>query len=164
MRYKKQSLSAIFLVAIGLTSVKAQEATTTTGGNASGSGGSASYSIGQVIYTTNTGTGGSVSQGVQQPYEISVISGIEEQGIILSCTAYPNPTTDYLTLKIEGDAPTHYGASLFDLNGKLLSKLQIDGNQITIPMEQYATGSYILKVIQYNAERKTFKIIKDKKI
>ena len=160
MQYKKQTLSAIFLVAVGLTGLKAQEATTATGGNASGSGGSASYSVGQVVYTTNTGAGGSVSQGVQQPYEISIVSGIEEQGITLTCTAYPNPTTDYLTLKIDGDVQTHYSASLFDLNGKLLSKLQIDGNQTTIPMEQYVAGSYIIKIMQHNTEVKTFKIIK----
>ena len=112
MQFKKQTLSAIFLLAIGLTGLKAQQATTTSGGNASGSGGSASYSVGQVVYTTNTGAGGSVSQGVQQPYEISIVSGIEEQGITLTCTAYPNPTTDYLTLKIDGDVQTHYSASL----------------------------------------------------
>jgi hypothetical protein len=160
MQYKKQSLSAIFMVAVGLTSLKAQETTNASGGNASGSGGSASYSVGQVVYTNNTGAGGSVSQGVQQPYEISIVSGIEEQGITLSCTAYPNPTTDYLTLKIDGDVQTHYSASLFDLNGKLVSKQQIDGNQTTIHMEKYVAGSYILKVIQHNTERKTFTIIK----
>ncbi|MGD0341661.1 MAG: hypothetical protein ABSA76_08155, partial [Bacteroidales bacterium] len=58
--------------------IHAQSTITTSGGNASGSGGSASYTIGQVVYSTITGTNGSSAQGVQQPYEISIITGIAE--------------------------------------------------------------------------------------
>ncbi|MCB0409870.1 MAG: hypothetical protein KDD29_06595, partial [Flavobacteriales bacterium] len=52
--------------------VFAQENTVSSGGDALGVGGSASYSVGQVVYTTHTGVNGSIAQGVQQPYEISV--------------------------------------------------------------------------------------------
>jgi hypothetical protein len=48
---------------------QAQQATTAAGGNATGSGGSVAYSVGQIVYTTHTGTTGSVAQGVQQTYE-----------------------------------------------------------------------------------------------
>ncbi|MEJ5266144.1 MAG: hypothetical protein WHT29_12590, partial [Bacteroidales bacterium] len=102
MRHKKLKLSAIILLGLGLTGLQAQESVNATGGNAFGSGGSVSYSVGQVVYTTNSGTNGSVAQGVQQPYEISVVTGLEEaKGINLSVSAYPNPTTDYLTLRID---------------------------------------------------------------
>ena len=60
----------------------AQEAITTSGGDASGSGGSVSYSVGQILYSTNTGANGSVAHGVQQPFEISVVIGIEEASSI----------------------------------------------------------------------------------
>jgi hypothetical protein len=53
-----------FSTAIGQESIK------TTVSNATGSEGSASYSIGQVVYQTHTGTNGSVAEGIQQPYEI----------------------------------------------------------------------------------------------
>ncbi|MCB0649678.1 MAG: hypothetical protein KDC85_00225 [Saprospiraceae bacterium] len=36
-----------------------------TGGDASGSGGSVSYTVGHPVYTTHDGAGGSVAQGVQ---------------------------------------------------------------------------------------------------
>ena len=49
---------------------QAQEAVSAAGGNASGSGGTASYTIGQVAYTTNSSASGTITQGVQQPYEI----------------------------------------------------------------------------------------------
>ena len=49
----------------------AQTGIPAAGGNASGTGGSVSFSVGQVFYLMNTGTTGSVLEGVQQPFEIS---------------------------------------------------------------------------------------------
>ena len=121
MRHKKLKLSALFLLGLGITGLQAQTSINATGGNASGSGGSVSYSVGQVVYTNNTGTNGSVAQGVQQPYEISVVTAIEEaKGINLSVTAYPNPTTDYLTLSISAFDISNVSYQLYDMNGKLL--------------------------------------------
>jgi uncharacterized protein (TIGR02145 family) len=45
------------------------------GGNAKGSGGSASFTVGQIFYTKLSGTNGSVVQGIQQPHEISMPNG-----------------------------------------------------------------------------------------
>jgi hypothetical protein len=45
------------------------------GGNAKGSGGSASFTVGQIFYTKLSGTNGTVIQGIQQPYEISMPNG-----------------------------------------------------------------------------------------
>jgi hypothetical protein len=75
----------------------------------------------KVVYTTNTGTNGSVAQGVQQPFEISNVTGLEEaNNISLIVSVYPNPTTDFLILEIEGDVKTQYFVSLYDMQGKLL--------------------------------------------
>ncbi|MBV1889111.1 MAG: HYR domain-containing protein, partial [Proteobacteria bacterium] len=46
--------------------ISAQESINVSGGDATGTGGSSSYSVGQVFYTTNVGATGSVAQGVQQ--------------------------------------------------------------------------------------------------
>jgi len=59
MRHKRLKLNTVLLLGIGLTGLQAQTSVNATGGNASGGGGSASYSVGQVVYTTNTGTSGS---------------------------------------------------------------------------------------------------------
>ena len=88
----KQGIFCALLLGIGLTA-KAQQANPAAGGDATGSGGSVAYSVGQIVYTTHTGTTGSVAQGVQQPYEISVVLGIENSLIDLDINAYPNPTT-----------------------------------------------------------------------
>src|SRR5574344_478883 len=126
MRHKKLKFSVVLFLGLGLTGLQAQESINTTGGNASGSGGTVSYSVGQVMYNTHTGTNGSVAEGVQQPYEISVVIGIEEaKDINLLLSAFPNPTDDYLTLEIQSIIQTQYFASLYDLNGKLLQKIPI---------------------------------------
>ena len=82
----KKVVLAILIVIVGFPLI-AQEAIPAAGSNAIGSGGSVSYSVGQVVYTINTGTNGSVAEGVQQPYEISVVVGIEQAKDINSLTA-----------------------------------------------------------------------------
>lgn len=67
-------LCTLLFFGIGLLGVYAQETIAVTGGNASGSGGTTSYSVGQMFYHTNTGTDGSVIEGIQIPYEISVVN------------------------------------------------------------------------------------------
>jgi hypothetical protein len=153
------------LLGLGLTGLQAQTSVNATGGNASGSGGSASYSLGQVVYTTNIGANGSVAQGVQQPFEISVVTAIEEaKGINLSVTAYPNPTTDFLQLKVDASTTLSIQSmsyQLYDMNGKLLQSEKITGNQTSIVMSNLVPANYFVKVIQANKEVKTFKIIKN---
>jgi hypothetical protein len=162
MRHKRLKLSAVLLLGLGLTGLQAQECVNATGGNASGSGGSASYSVGQVVYTTHTGTSGSVAEGVQQPYEISVVTAIEEaKGINLSVSAYPNPTTDYLTLEVKEFDLSNLSFQLYDMNGKLLLNEKITGNQTSIVMSNLVPATYFVKVIQGSKEVKTFKIIKN---
>ncbi|MBN2669392.1 MAG: T9SS type A sorting domain-containing protein [Bacteroidales bacterium] len=162
MRQKRLILSAILLLGLGLTGLKAQTSINASGGVATGSGGSASYSVGQVVYTTNTGTSGSVAEGVQQPFEISVVTEIEEaKGINLSVTAYPNPTTDYLTLEVNEFEISNLSYQLYDISGKLLQSEKIKGNQTSIVMNNLVPATYFVKVIQRNRDVKTFKIIKN---
>ncbi|MDD4641807.1 MAG: T9SS type A sorting domain-containing protein [Bacteroidales bacterium] len=162
MKHKRLKLSALLLLGLGLTGLQAQESVNATGGDALGSGGSASYSVGQVVYTTNTGTNGSVAQGVQQAFEISVVTGLEEaKGINLSVSAYPNPTTDYLTLEVKDVELLNLHFQMYDMNGKLLQNEKITGNQTSIVMSNLVPATYFVKVIQGNKEVKTFKIIKN---
>jgi len=162
MRHKRLKLSAVLLLGLGLTGLQAQTSVNATDGDVSGSGGSVSYSVGQVVYTTHTGTSGSVAEGVQQPYEISVVTGLEEaKGINLSVSAYPNPTTDYLTLEVKDVELLNLHFQLYDMNGKLLQNEKITGNQTSIVMSNLLPATYFVKVIQGNKEVKTFKIIKN---
>jgi hypothetical protein len=148
---------------VGLTGVQAQTSITASGGNANGGGGTVSYTVGQIVYTTNTSTSsGSVSQGVQQPYEISVISGIEKaKDISLVCSVYPNPTTDYLTFKALNYDKNNLSFWLYGVNGNLILNKRIEGNETQVSMQNLPSGTYIFKVLDNGMEVKTFKIIKN---
>jgi len=160
MRHKRLKLSAVLLLGLGLTGLQAQTSVNATGTNASGSGGTVSYSIGQVVYTNNTGASGSVAQGVQQAYEIFTV-GIKETELNIFLTVFPNPTTDYLTLSIGEFDISNLSYQLYDMNGKLLQNEKITGNQTSIVMSNLVPANYFVKVIQGNKEVKTFKIIKN---
>ena len=148
-----------FLVGCSACAAFAQSGTNASGGNASGSGGSVSYSAGQVVYNTHSGTNGSSAQGVQQPYEISVIAGLKETRIGLSCTAFPNPTTDLLTLCVDNFLNQEVQYQLYDVNGKLIDTKKVTEKNTAIPMDGLAKSSYFLKITKNNKEVKTFKII-----
>jgi len=161
---KKISFIAIMLFGLGgLTSLQAQEAVTTAGGEASGGGGSASYTVGQTVYTTETGTNGnSIAQGVQQPFEISTVTGIEEaKGISLNVSVYPNPTTDYLTVKVENYETANLQYQVFDINGKLLQSIKATGEETQINTSNLVPANYFVKVLDNKKEIKVFKIIKN---
>ena len=161
MKNTGKKIFAIVLLATGLTGLQAQQAIPASGGNATGTGGTASYTVGQVVYTTVTGGGGSVAQGVQQTYEITVISGIESaKDISLSLVVYPNPAIDFLTLKIAGEVQLPLTASLYDLYGKLISTRKIESDETRIEMSNLAPATYFLKILGSVGAIKTFKIIK----
>lgn len=152
-------ITFLFFV-ISILNVNAQEAVTASGGDASGSGGSVSYSVGQVVYTTATGTTGSAAQGVQQPYEISVSTAIENTEDITLITAYPNPVNDVLKLRTGKRNLETVTYQLFDMKGKLLKEENVAAAETSIPMQSLSPSVYFLKVIEGDKEIKTFKIIK----
>lgn len=159
MSNKKIKLVALFLFSFGI--VTAQEAVIAAGGDASGSEGTVAYSVGQLVYTTYTGTVGTAAQGVQQAFEISVVSSLKGiKDITLTVSAYPNPTTDFLNLKVENFNNQNLSYQLFDISGKLLETKKMEGDQTKIGMSNLPHAAYFIKVTRNNEEVKTFKIIK----
>jgi hypothetical protein len=159
MKHKKIKLS-LLLLGIGITA-QAQQATNASGGDATGSGGTVSYSLGQVVYTTNSGTTGSVAQGVQHAYEIFTV-GIKATELNISLTVYPNPTADNLTLQISDYNNEKLSYQLYDLQGKLLNNGQITAQQTQIDMNSLPSATYFVNVVnQENKKVQSFKIIKN---
>lgn len=161
MSNKIINLIALLLTILGLDGLQAQESVNATGANASGSGGSVSYSVGQITYQTQTGSNGSVAEGVQQPYEISVITTIDEaREIHLTVMAYPNPTNDFLTLEMKYFKPLSYQFQLYDMSGKLMHSEKIMDHHTHIDVSFLTPGTYFLKLTEGNRDYKSFKIIK----
>jgi hypothetical protein len=161
MKLKSKILSILFLSFVCITVSHGQQTVPATGGNATGIGGSVSFTVGQIICTTLSGTNGTVTQGVQQPYEISVVTAIENaKGINLECAVYPNPTRGLVKLIIESIDFENLRFRLFDLNGILLQDKKVESRETEISLDNLSSSVYFLKVIKNNLEVKVFKIIK----
>jgi len=150
---------ASLLLCLAITTGNAQEAITASGEDATGSGGSVAYSVGQVVYNSNTGSNGSVHQGVQQPYEIFAV-GIKEAVVNISLSVYPNPIDDILILQIDDFHNQKLTWQLFNLHGELLEIKQVNGRQTLINSGSLAPAPYILSITQENKIFQSFKIIK----
>lgn len=159
MKNKRNKLFTTLLLGLAFSTGYAQEATNTSSGNALGNGGTMAYSIGQVVYTTNNGTGGSVNQGIQQPYEILTV-GIKETVLNISLTLFPNPTANNLTLQVQNFTNEELSYQLLDIQGKFLESKQVAGSQTQINMSALPSATYLLNVIEKNKKVQTFKIIK----
>lgn len=157
----KKTITSIAFLLYGLGAIHAQESPVAAGAEATGTGGTASYSVGQVVYTTNTGTNASVAQGVQQPYEISTTVGIDETTIHLEMSVYPNPTTNYLQLKVETEKLENLTYQLIDMQGKVIENKNVNNSNTTIKMEALPKAIYFLNVLDNSQPIKTFKIIKN---
>ena len=138
----------------------AQETLSSTGGDASGTGGSSSYTVGLVFYSYNSSSVGSVSQGVQQVFEIQTLSNPALLTVQLTAVTYPNPTTDYVVLKIIDTAFENIQYTLFDLKGKTIVSKKVTTSTTEITMKNFSIGMYLLKLTKKNQTLKNFKIIK----
>jgi hypothetical protein len=151
---KKQILIAC-LLCVKLV-IYSQETIPVSGGEIKGTAGSLSYTVGQLFYTTN----GSIAQGVQQAYEFQTLSNSELTTVNLTISTFPNPTSDYITLKISDKSLENLEYIMYDLNGKSIAKGRISMANTNIKMQHAAIGIYQLKVTQKQKIIKSFKIIK----
>jgi hypothetical protein len=150
----------LLLLNISIT-VQAQQANTTSGGDASGNGGTVAYSIGQVFSITNSNVSGAVSQGVQQANEIFTLS-IKESELNISISVFPNPTSSILNLQIKNYNNEKLSYQLFNVQGKLLNNEQIVTEQTQINTESLPIATYFIHIKnQTNTQLYSFKFIKN---
>lgn len=138
-----------------------QEAVMTTGGNSEGTGGFISYSVGQLVYTSTSGSNGSIGQGIQQPYEIYTVVGFEFSEIDLQFNVYPNPTKDMINLRVEYYNHEELSYQLYNMDGKLLEHRQVIKKNTPIDMSNLNNNTFRLYVIKENVLIKSFIIIKN---
>lgn len=158
MKNKKVLFLMCFICMITVN-LHAQQSVHGSGGNATGSGGIISYSVGQIAYTTNSGTTGTVSQGVQQAAEVML--GVEQTEINLQLNIYPNPTTSLLNLTFGEYDVKGVTYSITDINGKQLVQPKMVNPQTTIDVSSLNTAMYLLTISKNEKPVKIYRIIKN---
>lgn len=148
--FRRRVIFLLLSVFLSCSMTYAQQTVPASGGNALGIGGSSSYTVGQVVYTTNTGANGSVAQGIQQPYEISTLVGLEVTDIKLKLTAYPNPTNNLIHLNIGNYDNEKLSYQIYDIQGKYSIGRQIRENLTSVVLEEFSGSTFLLNVLEEN--------------
>lgn len=157
---KRTFIYGSFLIFCITSQANAQKAVLATGSNATGSNGSASYSVGQIDYTSK-GTNNQMTEGVQQAFEIITLSttetlGANKKDILL----YPNPFKDFLFLDFTTNDYRNSEFQLFDSSGKLLKEDKILQAKTEFNFSSLPSAMYIIRINQQGKNIKTYKIIK----
>jgi hypothetical protein len=161
MKKERKYLCVLLFCCFSTLIINGQASIPATGGNATGTGGSVSYTVGQIGYNVISGANGSVNQGVQQPYEISVVTATESAyAFTIECLVYPNPTRGLIKLTINSFDHENLRFRIYDIYGVLLQDKKIESRETEISLESQPPSVYFLKIIQDNLEVKVFKIIK----
>ena len=146
--------NALVLIALLLTGgcLMAQSTFGVTGGNVKGASGSLSYTMGQFAVETTYGkvtnascVAANLREGVQQTYTIDELRIDGVQALAFDVSVYPNPTVDRITVSL-GVETSDVRYELYSIDGKLMQKGTILGNEQNIEMRDYAAGSYVLRL------------------
>ncbi len=136
-----------------------QQATVASGGESQGTGGSVSYTIGQVAYQSLSNNSWQINEGVQQPIEIYQMSAVNETPSI-SLQIGPNPSINEVFLIGEHALLNQLSIELFDLQGKRIKaqqRVEADGK---IDLSTIPAASYQLVIYQNNQAIRNYKLIK----
>lgn len=98
----------------------------------------ANFQLVEMDYDANTGEVGDMLYLAKSP-EIGVRE-IEQ----LQVAVYPNPTADFLTVDLGVNSSAN--VLIFDVQGKVLEKHQVNGTQLKIDVSAYKNGVYFYQV------------------
>ncbi|GGG56376.1 T9SS type A sorting domain-containing protein [Epilithonimonas arachidiradicis] len=157
---KNQLLIRLLILSIFPTGLfKAQKTIASTGMTATGSGGSSSYTVGEIDYLQK-GNNTQVMEGIQHAYEIITLAvediDHKERNILL----YPNPVKDFLFIDFNDRNYQGSNYALFDVQGKIVKKGNISQQKSELDFSLLPASVYIIQIFQNNQNIKTFKIIK----
>lgn len=131
----------------------------TSGADGSSATHQLSWTIGEPIIETLSGTSNIVTQGFHQT-NLIVTDIIEESALNLELMIFPNPVVNQLNLNIQNPENLPLNFVLYDELGRVLSQDRIYSNQSAISMENLSRANYLLAIYSGDKRVKVFKVIK----
>jgi len=117
------------------------------------------WSIGECITATHSAGSYVITQGFHQ--NSYVVTSVEDLRTDISISVYPNPTTDFISLKIESSKVEDMQYTITDFSGRVLQTDNFTDDIEQINFSNYAAGTYFISVTENNQLIKSFKIIKN---
>ncbi len=150
----------LFFIIKGFTQDLNPEVIATSGEYFSGANGSLSWTIGEPVIETVTGVNAILTQGFQQnTYIIVAIESMQDAHFQIS--VYPNPASDLINIHL--NVQSDVIIELMDIQGKKLSIEKVEANTTLkqLNLNNFAIGSYILRITGTNGNLlKSYKIEK----
>ncbi len=149
----------VFFMLCLFSKTKAQEIVASSGSHFANSEKQISWTLGEPVITTLSNENFQLTQGFHQS-KLIVTALDEISKPKFDITAFPNPTSDYLKVKIENAAQQKFHYVLYSMDGRIISRKKIESSISEIPMYSYVSAAYLLKIFDGDNALKTFKIIK----
>jgi hypothetical protein len=154
---KKSIILLVVFVSFGFNSF-GQNALSATGGHFKSTGGSTSFTVGQVAYVLKKGTGSYLNEGVQQVYTKKT-TPIEELVYLKEVQLYPNPTQETFNLIISTNEVVQVRYTIMDYLGKEIRNGNILSEKSEISLRDLPAGNYFIS-LKSKKENRIFKIVK----
>lgn len=123
----------------------------------SNSAGQLSITLGETVITTLSNGTNELTQGFQQTK--TTIIGIEDYQTDFEMNVFPNPVSEFITIKI-GEFKENIALSILTVEGKIILNKTVDNLVTSLNMGGFSKGNYLLNVTENNKIIKTYKIIK----
>jgi hypothetical protein len=154
---KKSIIPIVVFISFGFSSF-GQNALSAAGGHFKSSGGSTSFTVGQVAYVLKKGTGSYLNEGVQQVYTKKT-TPIEELVYLKEVQLYPNPTQETFNLIISTKENVQVRYIIMDYLGKEIRNGNILSEKSEISLRDLPAGNYFIS-LKSKKENRIFKIVK----
>ena len=154
---KKSIIPIVVFISFGFSSF-GQNALSAAGGHFKSSGGSTSFTVGQVAYVLKNGTGSYLNEGVQQVYTKKT-TPIEELVYLKEVQLYPNPTQETMTLILSSKEDIQVRYTIMDYLGKEIRNGNILSEKSEISLRDLPSGNYFIS-LKSKKEIRIFKMVK----
>jgi len=151
-------LAGLFILSTSF--LEAQKVIATGGDYFETANGSISFTIGEVVIETIENGHNCLTQGFQQT-TLNVFTDMDEKPLGKQWIAYPNPTNDYVKLRIP-DYLDHEGLryQLCTYRGRIIKEGKIEEIETEFSFIDFPLAAFIIRVIDKNKYVKIFKVIK----
>jgi hypothetical protein len=147
-----------FILILASTRVSAQFAVVASGGDAVSSSGSVSFSVGQISNAQVNSSTGSLSEGVQQPFELFEVT-VNEVLSQIGISLFPNPALTEVIIEL----PTMQEgikARIYSSNGSLIEEVSILSKSTSVNVRNWAASTYYVNLSDSSGNTSTYKLVK----
>ncbi|MBV6404712.1 MAG: T9SS type A sorting domain-containing protein [Flavobacteriales bacterium] len=138
---------------------EAQQEAAASGGEATGPGGTVSWTIGQVADLRADGTGGTALEGVQQPFD-GLPTGTAPPPPAPSPLVWPTLARQAVHVDLRDPAVRSVRVQVLDALGRVVLEHRARQVCTTVPIDGLAAGRYLLRLTGNGRPAGTFDLIK----